>query len=186
MRIEYDTTLEKIADAHLRAYVRCNIAKCTRWQSTLCVAALAVVLFFLLFNLIGATLPEIIVFTILGASVTTCVYGLDYYRSMKRRILKYLREQIQSDDAIRFEVELRDDCIWTKQCGTQLCFDWANVVEIVDPGDAVELRMRNGGFVIVRNKGFPTTESRQEFIKIANNKSHAILNGSDGAATQNT
>ena len=86
----------------------------------------------------GAALPERFIVAGLGITVGAGGYWLNYRRSVKRRIMKHLRERMQPDCRLRFVVELRDDCIWTKQGGTQLCVDWANIAEISDAGDAIE------------------------------------------------
>jgi hypothetical protein len=170
VRIEYDITLDDIADAHLRAAARSKLARRTRWYSTFWTAAITGALIFLWLLLRGATLAERVVFAGLGVTIGAGGHWLNYRRSMKRRILKYLRERMQSDGPLRFVMELRDDCIWTKQDGTQSSFEWSNVAEILDSEDGIELRMRDGGFVIVRSRGFPSQEARQEFKEIANKR----------------
>lgn len=170
MHIEYETTLDDIADAHLRVAARSRLARRTRWQSTFWIAALTSLLLFLLLALRGATLVERCVFAGLGAVVGAGGYWLNYRRSMKRRVLKYLREQMQTDGPLRFAVELREDCIWTKQGDTQLSFGWPNVREILDSEDGIEFRMRDGGFVIIRHRGFPSQEAREQFKEIANKR----------------
>jgi hypothetical protein len=134
------------------------------------IATLTGAMLFLLFSLRGASLVERFVFAGLGVAVGVVWYWLTYRRSMKRRMLKFLREQRQSDGPVRFVAEPRDDCIWTKQGGTQLSFDWSNVAEIFDSEDGIELRMRDGGFVMVRSRGFPSPEARQEFKEIVNRR----------------
>jgi hypothetical protein len=171
--VEYETTIDEIADAHLRAYARSKMAKRLRWQSTFWVGALTSLLLYLLLTLRGASLPDRFAFAALGVVIAVGGYSLNYRRSLKRRVIRHLREQLATEAPIRFAVELREDCIWTKQGGTQLSFDWDNVSQIVDAGDAVELRMFNGGFVMVRNKGFPSGDSRQEFMSIANKRLQA-------------
>ena len=94
-------------------------------------------------------------------------YWLNYPQGVKRRVLNYIRAQVASDEPEPFAVELRDDCVWTKQGRTQLSFEWSNVAEILDSEDAIEFVMHDGGFVVVRNKGFATGQARREFKQIA-------------------
>lgn len=170
MRIEYETTLDDIADAHLRAVARSKLVRRTRWQSTFLMAVFTPVLVFLLLSHLGATLGECYVFAGLGAVLGAGGFWMNYRPSMKRRALKYLREQMQSDGLLHFAVELREDCIWTKQGQTQLSFDWTNVREIRDSADGIEFRMGDGGFVIVRSRGFPSQAAREQFKEIANKR----------------
>lgn len=124
----------------------------------------------MLLALRGATLTECVTLAGLGAVVGGGGYWMSYPRSMKRRVLKHLREQMQTAGRIRFAVELRDECVWTRQGGTQLSFDWTNVAEVLDSEDGIELRMRDGGIVVVRSRGFPTQEAQREFKEIANSR----------------
>ena len=141
-----------------------------RMLSTFSITVLTGVVLFLWLSLRGATLSARFVLAGLAAAIAAAGYWLTYPGSMKRRVLKYLREQMQSGGPWRFEVELRDDCIWMRQGGTQLSFDWSNVAEILDSEDGIELRMCDGGLVIVRSRGFPSQEARQEFKEIANKR----------------
>lgn len=170
MKVEYDTTLEDIADAHFRMAAKSRMVRRSRWQAVIWIALFTGGFLFIYLTLRGATGVERSIVTVLGIVVGAGGYLLTYRDSAKRRTVKYLREQMHSDGPFPFTVEIRDDCIWTKQGTTQLTFDWGNVAEMVDAGDAVEFRMRDGGFVIVRNKGFQTSESREEFKRAANQR----------------
>jgi hypothetical protein len=173
MHVECETTIDEIADAHLRVYARSKMAKRVRWQSTFWVGTLTSLLLYLLLTLLGASLSDRLAFAALGVVIAAGGYSLNYRRSLKRRVTRYLREQLVTEAPIRFVVELREDCIWTKRGGTQLSFDWDNVPQIVDAGDAVELSMFDGGVVMVQNKGSPSRDSRQEFMSIANKRLQA-------------
>jgi len=173
MKIEYDATLDDIADAHVRMAAKSKMAGRSRWQGVFWIALFTGLILFMYLTLRGATVVERSVVSILGIVVGAGGYWLTYRDSEKRRAVKYLREQMHSDGPFPFTAELRDDCIWTRQGTTQISFDWSNVAEMTDTGDAVEFRMQDGGFVIVRNKGFPTAESREEFKRVANQR----LNG---------
>jgi hypothetical protein len=185
MHIEYDITLDDLADACLRSTVRSKQAERARRHATFWCAVLTGTVLFMCFALCGTRIAWRFAFAGLGAAVVAGWYWLDYRRSCKRRLLRYLREQMQPDAPIRFVVELRDECIWTKQGGTQSSFGWDNVAEIVDSEDGVELHMRNGGFVFVKSREFPSEEAREEFKEIVNKKMHAVLIGPAGAAIQN-
>lgn len=173
MKIEYDTTLGDIADAHLRMAAKSKMAGRSRWQEVFWIALFTGLILFMYLTLRGATVVERSVVSILGIVVGAGWHWFTYRGSAKRRAVKYMREQMQSDGPFPFAVELRDDCIWTRQGTTQISFDWGNVAEMVDAEDAVEFRMHDGGFVIVRNKGFQTAESREEFKRAANQRLNA-------------
>jgi hypothetical protein len=167
MRIEYETTLDEIADTHLRVAERSKLARRRRWLDTLWVAVLTAAFLVLWLSLRGATLTEICIYAGLGALLGSGAYWLNFRRGMKRRVLKHLQEQMQGDDPLHFAVELRDDCIWAQQGTTKLLFEWSNVVEITDSPEGIEIYMRDGGFVFVRSRGFPDQEAREQFKTLA-------------------
>ena len=176
MHIEYDTTPEEFADAHLRLQARSKMARRTRWQATAWVAVLTGLLLYLLLTLRGASPTERATVAALGSVLAAGSYALRYRGNVKRRAIEYMREQFQSDDPIPFSVELREDCIWVKQGPTQLSFDWEGLSDVIDSGDAIELRMRNGGIVVVRNRGFATKKERGAFLHAAEARIHQKAN----------
>jgi len=169
MKIEYTTTLENIADAHFRMAEQSKSFDRTRWQGSFWIALFSGLILFMFATLLGATIVARLVMSIVGIVVAVGCYWSSYRDSAKRGIVKYLREQMKSDGPFPFAVELRDDCIWTRQGTTHISFDWNNVAEIVDTADAIEFRMRDGGFMIVHNIGFQSPEIREEFKRLANN-----------------
>ena len=173
MQIEYETTIDELVDAHMRALSRSQSAKRARWYATIWTALLTGIILYLYLAFLGAPLIRRFIFAALGVLFATGGYNLTYAQSLRRRIRKHLHDQMPSGLPMRFTVELRDDCIWTKQAGTQISFDWGNVAAVVDTGDAVEVRINGGGLIVARNKGFNSQKERLDFMTIAN-KHHAL------------
>jgi hypothetical protein len=167
MQIQYEITLDDSVETSLRVIARSKLAKRMRWQATFWNGIISGIILFVYGTLRGKTLSERLIIAILAMALVSGGYWLSYRRNMKRRALKLLRERNQSDGLIQITVELRDDCLWTRQDGTQLSYDWAQVDEIVNAEDGVEFFMRDGGFVFVRNKGFSTEKDREEFLNAA-------------------
>lgn len=170
MHIEYDTTIDEIVDVNVAVVSASKAAKRMRWQATMWAALFSGVILYLFLAHLGAPISERLIFTGLGVIISAGGYNLTYHQSLKRRMRKCICEKIKSESPIRFMVELRDDCIWTKQSGVQLSVDWGNVSEIKDSGDAVVFRMSDGGFVFVRNKGFASDQDKKQFMKIAHER----------------
>ena len=165
MRVEYDTTIEEIADACMRAYSRAAKVAYLRRRGALWTAALTGVIGYLLLANMGALSSAGLMIGGVGVAVAAGGYWLDFYKSMRRRIEKGLKEQMQTGGPTHFAVQLNDDCIWTKQGATQVSYDWGNLKEVVDAGDAIELQMRDGGFVVIRNKAFNDAQQRESFLR---------------------
>jgi len=167
VRVEHDVSLDEIADVHLRIVARSKVARRNRWTIWFVLTVLVGSVVFLLLLQLGATTAVCLVGTGLSITGGSAAYWLFYPWSTKRHILKLLREQVQSHGPMRFVVELRDDCVWTKQAGVQLSIDWSNVADVLDTDDGIELRMHDGGLVMVRSKGFPNAKVRREFKELA-------------------
>ena len=74
MHIEYDTTPEEFADAHLRLQARSKMARRTRWQATAWVAVLTGLLLYLLLTLRGASPTERATVAALGSVLAAGSY----------------------------------------------------------------------------------------------------------------
>ena len=167
MGITYDTTLDEIVQGHLRMAERARTLSRARRNGVFWTAVLTGLIIFALLAAEGAPLTYRLAVSVLGICAGVGWFLLTHRRSTRRRLMKYLREQMHSDGPFPFAVELREDCLWTRQGAHQLSFDWSDVAELVDTGEAVEFWMREGGFVIVRSRGFPDAECREEFKRIA-------------------
>lgn len=154
MRIEYDATLDDIAETHLRLEARSKVARTWRWEGIVISGLLAGVILFML-------IPEPLLTGVGGA----VLYAITYKRMLRRRLRKYLREQLGTEGPVKFQVELTEAGIWTKQKNTQITFEWANVASLEETSDSVDFIMRDGGIVVVRNKGFQSSDTRRQFLE---------------------
>lgn len=167
MRIEYETTLEEIADAYLRVVSRSNLLRRQRWVGSLIIFGLiSGIVSVWAFFIVEGLLFGYILLILFGAVAAGVYWWKSFPKLMKRHCMKYAKEQLQTVGPQRFAVELRDDSIWTKQGSTQISFDWSNLDEMIDSSDGIEMYMRDGGFVFVRNKGFKSQEEREQFKEI--------------------
>ncbi|MFC1736147.1 YcxB family protein [Candidatus Hydrogenedentota bacterium] len=161
MHIEYDTTFDEIVDTHLRIHSRSKVFRRAIRRNVLSVCLMVAVGSFLF---ISEPLFVRTTIAVIAAAFGGLFTFLSYPWWNKRFVRKYLREQLGSQGPFKFEMELRDEEIWTKMESTQLLFDWKNVLEILDKPDAVEFYVKNGGFIIVRNRGFKSSEERSQFL----------------------
>ena len=185
IHIEYDATLDDLLDVSLRWVGQSRAAKRARYWTTFCGVALGGVLVYVMFGFYGSPMPERLTLSGVGIAAGSIYYLFTYRRRLRSRLRKHLREQMQSQPTICFAVELRDEGIWIKQGPTESLTDWSNLREVVDTGDAVELRMHNGQLVVIRNERFPTARDRSEFVKIANEFEAAGSSSSGCGGTEN-
>jgi hypothetical protein len=170
MRIEYETTLDEIVYTHLRVAQQSTQSRRLRRQTTCWMGVFTWLVVFVLLGIYNLTPVQRSVLASLGAVVIAAVTWRNYPRNMRKHILRCLQDGMPASGRMHVSVELREDCIWTKQGHTQLSFDWTNVREIVDSADGIEFLMRDGGYVMVRSKGFPNHETRENFKEIVSNR----------------
>jgi len=168
IKIQCNTTPEDIADAYLRMPDIAKLSKQARWRNTLWITIFSGTILFMFATLLGATIVERLIISMLCIMTSVGLYWFTYRRTHRRNIIHLLRKNSQSSSPIPFTIELRDDCIWTKQGPAQISYDWRDVAEIVDKADAIEFRIRDGGLIVVRNDGFNTSDIREEFKRFAN------------------
>jgi hypothetical protein len=183
MHIEFDATFDDFVDVHLRVLARSKIVQKRKWISAI------------VNGIIIGALSGLILFALISASNTikliyavfSFVFGfafgfafdigfniLMYPVFVKRRARKIIREQLGTDFPVKFQIDLTDSGIVTKQMDTQTTHDWAGVAAIIDKPDSIEIIMKKGGIIVVRNKGFDSPITRKQFLECA--KDYVRLN----------
>jgi hypothetical protein len=76
-------------------------------------------------------------------------------------------------------MELTENGIWTRQLGTQIIFEWANVEDVVENEDDIEFVMRDGGGVIVRKRAFASTDEQRQFMEVTRSRLNASRTSSN-------
>ncbi|MBV8858598.1 MAG: hypothetical protein JOZ02_16815 [Acidobacteria bacterium] len=92
---------------------------------------------------------------------------LTYWKSMRKRLRKIVREQHGRFGTNVCEVELTPVGVCVRQCKTQVTYEWEVVGEVLETPDAVEIYTRHGGGVIVRARAFGDAAERGRFVELA-------------------
>lgn len=92
---------------------------------------------------------------------------LTYWKSMRKRLRKIIREQHVQFGREVCEVELTPVGVSVRQRRTQVTYEWEIVGEVVERPDAVEIYTRHGGGVIVRARAFVDAAERGRFVELA-------------------
>jgi hypothetical protein len=180
MRLKFDTTIDDHVDAYERASARSGAARSWRRQG----AAVTALLSGLITGIIG--------FVVIGRSITAGLIGgaivaiasgaisWNMHRNtIRQRMHRYFREKFGDRDSLPFEVELTESGIRTRQPGTQIIFEWANVEDVVENEDDIEFVMRDGGGLIVRKRAFTTTDEQQQFMEVTRSHLNASRTSSN-------
>ena len=176
MRLEFDTSIPEIADTNMRIMLSSKMCNRNKWLAAVMTALFTGAAVYATISILVDTKIDKLVFTGFAAVAGAVAQILTYKGSMRKRLIKYTREHYTTEGPIRFAIELRDDCIWTKTGGTQISFDWNDVVTLDDAEDGVVLRTVNGGIVFIRSDKFESDEQRSSFVAITEQKmSHTAM-----------
>jgi YcxB-like protein len=184
MRVQFEFTVDDVVDVQLRALRRSRAARSWRWRDLITTSVLTGAVLF-------AVIPEGIfgrlVMGGLGLALGGLLYALLNERTVKRRLRKLYEENAGSDNTFLCEVELNESGIHIKQNGMEIIYTWANVKEIQETEDSVDIYTRKGGCVVVRKRAFNGPGEQQQFIELANQYMRLADTGArpnDAAASQ--
>ena len=168
MRIEFVSTIDDQIDAYERLTARSNEARSWQRQAAGTSALLSGLIsggfVFFIFIFAGSLQAGLIGGII--AAITSAVITVSSHRStVKRRLEKYYRERFGERSSFPVEVELTESGIWTRQPGTQILFEWANIEDMNETEDKIEIYTRDGGGVFLKKKDFTSVEEYRQFIK---------------------
>lgn len=169
MRVQFEITPDDMVDTTLRALERSATYRAQRTRNVLLLAlVLGVGSFFALsFVMSHESLGVKLLLSGFAAIIGGVVQLFSERSNIERRMHAYCEEQLGTDEAVNFQVELKPDGVLTEGQGTQIIFAWPNVEEIAETDDSIDFYMRNGGIVVVRKRAFASTEEMRRFLALA-------------------
>jgi len=177
MRLEFDMTVDDAVDLNQRVLARSKTARSVRsrsiWITTLVSGPISLATWILG----SGSSPEGPAMWAVGIGVAVVVSVLAYFlgrwfydSTVSRRVRRMVLEQFSSASSVQCEMEVRPTALWTSQDGTEITFPWRDLEEVVDTGNAIELRFRTG-LAIARSRVFSSPGQRAEFLSLV--KGHA-------------
>lgn len=169
MRVQFDETLDDMVEVAFRMCSRSR--KVRSWRITARIAA-SILMGFVAWLTMFVLIPEVreprLIIAGLGAAMGGLLYPLTYRRILKRRLRGYYREQLGDHASFPVQVELSPEGIHTKQIGSQITFEWAQINKIQQTSDSIDFFTRHGGIAVVWKRAFASEESIGHFIEEAN------------------
>jgi hypothetical protein len=169
MRIEFEITPDDMVDTTLRALDRSATYRAQRKRNIFVAALFLGVVAFFAFSFVASadSLLARLLVSGFAATVGGVVQFFNERWTIERRMYAYCEEQLGTDEAINFQVELTPGGILTEGQGTKINFAWPNVEEIVETDDTIDFFMRNRGIVVVRKRAFSSAEEQRQFLALA-------------------
>jgi hypothetical protein len=170
MRLEFDMTVADAVDLTHRALARSKTARSIRSRSIWISALISGPIVLVTWIVSSGSAPSSPGMWAVGLGVALVVSVLAYFlarwlydRIVSGRIRRIVLEQFAKVDSVRCIIELRPTDLWTRQDGTEISLPWRDMEEVVDTGDAIELRFRSG-LVVARTRVFSSPDQRAEFL----------------------
>lgn len=168
-RVEFDATLEEIADVNMRLVMSTMTYRRGRRQSQWTVGVIiAGIVAVALQN--HASPIAIAALTALSGFLSGSLYGVFHERGVRQTYTRLMHELYGNATTVPCAFELRDDVFWGKTGDVEVFFPWSDRISISDSGDSIEVRC-NPGLAVVRNRAFHSDSERQAFLQAARSKS---------------
>jgi hypothetical protein len=168
-RVEFDATLEDIADVEMRFVRGTKTYRRGRRQSQWTVAVIVA-------GILAVTLQDHIsptgIAALSGLSGFACasLYGAYYERWVKQSYLQWAHDLYDGASTVPCAFELRDDVFWGKTGNIEVGFPWPEGVSLDDRGDCIEVWC-HPTLAVIRNRAFRSDSERQVFLHTARSKS---------------
>ncbi|MBX7258868.1 MAG: hypothetical protein K1Y02_21070 [Candidatus Hydrogenedentes bacterium] len=164
MVARFEFTIDDLVDTQLRLFNRSRHYYFAAWQGAGLLGALAGIAIYVfgegeLWARVGMA---IFVFVLVAGY---CVR--ESSRGRRIRAVKCYRELLGTDGPFICEVEIRPDCLITRQLECEMKHSWTAVKEIKDSEDCIEFLIHAGWHTVVRNRAFATEEMRRAYLQMA-------------------
>jgi hypothetical protein len=170
MRLEFDMTVDDAVDLNLRGLRRSKTFRSIRARAIWTPALISGPAVLATWILSSGSPPNSTVMWAIGGIVAVVFSVVAYFLgrwfydwTVSRRIRRIVLEQFGKADSVRCEIELRPAELWTRQDGTEITLPWADLEDVVDTNDGIELRFRNG-LVLARTRVFASPGQRAAFL----------------------
>jgi len=168
MQVEFDSTLDEIAEVNMLLVEHTNTYRQQRresqWAVGLCVAGgLVVILASRAYSPSYAALALAAVAGVIGGVAAALLYGRFHGWYVRRHYRRMMQEMHGGAEQVHFEFELRDEVLSIRSMQTELTFPWSRLARVNDTPGSIELWF-DPGLAVVRDRAFRTAEERTRFL----------------------
>jgi hypothetical protein len=134
-RVEFDATLEEIADVNMRLVLSTDAYRRGRRQSQWTIGLIVT-------GILAVTLQDhisptgIAALSALSGLLCASLYGAFHERWVRQSYVRVVRELYGDAATVQCAFELRDDAFWGKTGSMEVSFPWSDRVSVNDKGTA--------------------------------------------------
>ena len=156
MIIHYESTIDEAVDTQIRLLKTSGVAKQWKLQGLIW----APILFFGFYFGIPDEKNIKLFFAFFVSILFLVIYFAIYKKSLKKKIRKFLIEQLGTDEPIPSEFEFTEENLIFRRLGTEIRFEWDKIEELIENDNDIEVRIAKGGIAVIPNRIFSGTEQR--------------------------
>ena len=171
VRIEFDATLDEVADVGIRMVRRTRAYQSARRRSQWGFGVMLPLVFLAgsgaLSKAVSAGDWGIVLGVGVGLGVGSgLLYGSFHDWWVRSHHGKVVADMHAGASSVHCEVELRPESLWIRQNGLEQLYPWCGATMVNDSGDAIELWF-DQGLVVLRNRVFASPTSRRKAMESA-------------------
>ena len=170
MVIQFDSTIDEAVDVEIRLARQSNSFR--RWKRAGFIWA--PLLFLGFYFGVPDTPTAKLVFATLASLAFILIYPRSYDRILRRRIRKYLVEQLGTDKPIPCEYEFSEEGLTFRKMGVEIKLQWNTVKQINENDEDIEILTHTGGIAVLRNRIFSSPNQKDEWLKYARDRAGII------------
>jgi hypothetical protein len=163
VKIQYESTLDDMADVMRRAVKRKRLWLTWRWRRrTIESILLGAVLYLIIEGSATNRLAGAALFAVISYFATWFIRSQSLGASYQR----FFREHAGGDGPFVFELEITSEALIATQLGETHRRNWTAVTKITEAKGGIEFDTRSG-LVFARDSGFNSSAERSEFLNLA-------------------
>ena len=170
MKIQYKSTIDEAVDAQMRLLKTSGVAKRWKLQGLFWTP----ILFFGFYFGIPDEKNVKLIFAFFVSITFIVIYFATYKKSLKKKIRKFLIEQLGTEEPVHSEYEFTEGNLIFRKLGNEIRFKWDKVEKIIENENDIEVRIANGGIAVIPNRIFSEAEQRNEWLNFIKNKIKSI------------
>lgn len=170
MRLEFNSTLDEIVDAHMRLAEHAQAYRQERrraqWLVAACYAVASVVAVLRGIDVSGVAAAITFAFGLASGMLGFFVYGRFHDWYARRNCRRMVRELYRGLEPVGCAFEVRHDSLWSRMKDVETSFPWSSLTRVNEASDSIELWF-NPGLAVVRNRAFRSQDERRVFLDLA-------------------
>ena len=168
MEIQFDTTIDDLAEHHFRLFIRSKAYKKNRWFGVVGSFLGVGAVFLILKNYSNADLP--LWLPLLLGGIGAFLYLVFYPEITKKNITKYLTRKRKGDLSCTTTYTIKDGHILCNSFNKEISFDISDLVNVEEDEKLIELSFGPKDLLLIPKRAFESMSEIDQFKNLLKSK----------------